>query len=754
MAKVYPRNPSSQLPDHRSTSDHLNEHPHNHDSVKKPTYAASFNRGGGGARAAGGRGGRGCCFRCGEPGHFIRECPVPAPSSRTNNTWREYLPSLHEPVKVDVIEFTDGSDKVKPKAVNSSNDALTNLEPVKFFSNKLPPKSVDESLLLAKIKEKEKELQLRDQEIDSLNTRLNKATAEWNLCRTKNEEMNLNMKKFQEDLEKSREEISNLREKDDEMYRRWCALNNELEEAKGELNEKIEELEDANEANESAVLEITRKTMDVEHWRKAAKAITSVLVAGADICSKTSELEFLVLYYSNRAAKRMSLGKFRKALDDCKVATRLDPSFLKVFLTAGNCHLVLGDIDDALYNYKKCLDSRMVCLDRRLIIEASDGLQKAEKVVSYISKLAELLQHKTFESATTALEVVEEALSISRYSEKLLEMKGEALLMLHKHEEVIQMCEQTLTSAEKNCVAIDDIDHMPNEDQVRPLKLWRWSLMARSNFHMAKFDLALSILEKYEQLAPSETKTQGPSSLSCATISELLRCKDEGNKAFKGGKYREAVEHYSNAIMQSIESKSFTAICLCNRAAARQALGEVTDAIADCNIAIALDGDYMKAISRRAKLHEKIRDYEHAAIDFQRLISLLEKKRERKYEDDITVARRHLSLMNKNMKKGNTLNLYLILGLKGSESGSEIKKAYHKAALRHHPDKAGKFLARSESGLDGHVWKEIFTTIHEEADKLFKKIGEAYAVLSDANKRFNYNLHDTTQDDYGWNFNE
>ncbi|MFS7968605.1 putative tetratricopeptide-like helical domain superfamily [Helianthus anomalus] len=144
----------------------------------------------------------------------------------------------------------------------------------------------------------------------------------------------------------------------------------------------------------------------------------------------------------------------------------------------------------------------------------------------------------------------------------------------------------------------------------------------------------------------------------------------EGNKAFKGGKYREAVEHYSNAIMQSMESKSFTAICLCNCAAARQALGEVTDAIADCNIAIALDGDYMKAlirffwmqaISRRAKLPEKIRDYEHAAIDFQRLIFLLEKKRERKYEDDITVAHRHLSLMNKNMKKGTTLNLYLIM---------------------------------------------------------------------------------------------
>ena len=47
---------------------------------------------------------------------------------------------------------------------------------------------------------------------------------------------------------------------------------------------------------------------------------------------------------------------------------------------------------------------------------------------------------------------------------------------------------------------------------------------------------------------------------------------------------------------------------------------------------------------------------------------------------------------------------------------------------------AGKFLTRSESGAEGDVLKEIFTTIHKDADKLFKIIGEAYAVLSDANK--------------------
>ncbi|KAI8031479.1 putative LRR receptor-like serine/threonine-protein kinase [Camellia lanceoleosa] len=46
-------------------------------------------------------------------------------------------------------------------------------------------------------------------------------------------------------------------------------------------------------------------------------------------------------------------------------------------------------------------------------------------------------------------------------------------------------------------------------------------------------------------------------------------------------------------------------------------------------------------------------------------------------------------------------------GIKPSDAGSKIKKAYRKAALRHHPDKDGQFLARSESGDDGQLWKEI-----------------------------------------------
>ncbi|GKD42186.1 DnaJ domain, zinc finger, CCHC-type, tetratricopeptide-like helical domain protein, partial [Tanacetum coccineum] len=473
-------------------------------------------------------------------------------------------------------------------------------------------------------------------------------------------------------------------------------------------------------------------------WKKREKAIVSFMVENVELCSQTSD-ELLVLYYTNRADIRMSSKKFRKAMDDCKMATDLDPGCLKALLINGSCHLDLGEIDEALSCYYKCLNSNMAQFDRSFTRKASDGLQDAKIVANSIKLSAELLQLKTFESATRAMEIVTKALSVSCHSEKLLKMKGEALFQLHKYEEVVQMCEQTLGMAKNNCDNIKDSKCLSDED------LWRWSLMSSSYYRMGKFDMSIIMFEKYEHVALSETKTKEPSLFSAVTVRELLQIKSAGNDAFQSGKYIEAVKHYTNAIM-SIESRPFAATCLCNRAAAHQNLGNVIDAIKDCNLAIALNGDYMKAISRRAGLHEKIRDYEHASLDLERLISLQE-KRSAEYVEDLKDSRQRLSSLKKYMEKGMSMDLYMILGLKRSESdGSEIKKAYDKAARS--PDEEGKFLAISESGADGRIWKEIKKTIHTDADKLFKKIREAYAVLSDSKKRKAYKLKLLTEDSW------
>lgn len=60
---------------------------------------------------------------------------------------------------------------------------------------------------------------------------------------------------------------------------------------------------------------------------------------------------------------------------------------------------------------------------------------------------------------------------------------------------------------------------------------------------------------------------------------------------------------------------------------------------------------------------------------------------------------------------------YKILGLNKSSSADEIKKAYRKLALKYHPDR---------------------NPDNKEAEERFKKISEAYAVLSDSEKKKQY----------------
>jgi DnaJ family protein C protein 7 len=468
------------------------------------------------------------------------------------------------------------------------------------------------------------------------------------------------------------------------------------------------------------------------------------VVSTADISG--SFIEALVLCYSNRATTRLALGKLRECLEDCRRASSLNPNFLKVHIRAGNCHLLFGEADEAIKYFSKCLErGNKVCLDRRITIEAADGVQSAKKVVDFTNRAAEYLKVKTSDAADNALVVINEALSISRYSEELLELKGEALFLLRKYEEAIQFCERTLDFAEKNFGGIDPKNSC--------LRLWRWRLMSKSYFYLGKLDVALDFIEKQEQIKSIDNKNQESSVTLAFTIRELLLRKNAGNDAFQIGKHKEAIEHYTAAISSSVESRPFAAVCFCNRAAAHQSLSQITDAIADCSLSIALDPSYTKALSRRATLHEMIRDYEQAANDLQKLVSILEKQCQDKSQKsagivkDLKRTRHRLSIAEEKARRGTPLDLYMILGIKSSDSASEIKKAYRKAALRHHPDKAGQFLARCEIGDDGYSYKEIAEKVHSDADRLFKIIGEAYAILSDTAKRTKYDLREEMRDE-------
>ncbi|GJR65720.1 DnaJ domain, zinc finger, CCHC-type, tetratricopeptide-like helical domain protein [Tanacetum coccineum] len=82
------------------------------------------------------------------------------------------------------------------------------------------------------------------------------------------------------------------------------------------------------------------------------------------------------------------------------------------------------------------------------------------------------------------------------------------------------------------------------------------------------------------ELAKRNCWTEELSIFSATIVHEILQIKGARNNAFQSGKFIKMVEHYTNAIMRNIKSRPFAAICLCNRAAAHQSLGNVIDAIA------------------------------------------------------------------------------------------------------------------------------------------------------------------------------
>ncbi|KAL8189386.1 hypothetical protein R6Q57_028952 [Mikania cordata] len=83
---------------------------------------------------------------------------------------------------------------------------------------------------------------------------------------------------------------------------------------------------------------------------------------------------------------------------------------------------------------------------------------------------------------------------------------------------------------------------------------------------------------------------------------------------------------------------------------------------------------------------------------------------------------------------GKISDFYEILGLKKECSEAEIENAYRKLAMRWHPDRC------SASGNSKGV---------EEAKQKFQAVQEAYAVLSDSNRRFLYDvgIHDSDDED-------
>lgn len=77
------------------------------------------------------------------------------------------------------------------------------------------------------------------------------------------------------------------------------------------------------------------------------------------------------------------------------------------------------------------------------------------------------------------------------------------ILQLRKYEEVIQLCEQTLSFAEKNFALAGNDEHLENKSgstwkRKSCVRLWRSCLISKCYFHVGRLEIALDLLEKQE----------------------------------------------------------------------------------------------------------------------------------------------------------------------------------------------------------------------------------------------------------------
>lgn len=112
--------------------------------------------------------------------------------------------------------------------------------------------------------------------------------------------------------------------------------------------------------------------------------------------------------------------------------------------------------------------------------------------------------------------------------------------------------------------------------------------------------------------------------------------KEKGNEAFYAKDFEEADAYYSRSLHYRADDPS----CWANRGLSRLKLNNAKGALEDCEMALAINPRYMKALHRKGKALYELARYEDAVQCFQ--LALMESPGNTQINGDLMVARRKL----------------------------------------------------------------------------------------------------------------
>ncbi|KAK3113815.1 hypothetical protein LTR53_008522 [Teratosphaeriaceae sp. CCFEE 6253] len=383
-------------------------------------------------------------------------------------------------------------------------------------------------------------------------------------------------------------------------------------------------------------------------------------------------------YLSNRAAAYMAAGRWLLALEDCKSADEVEPDNAKILHRLAKVLTSLGRPQEALDVYDR-IQPPATAKDRK----------PAQDMQSHVSQAQDSLQSGTSGSMVLhALDQAEKGLALTVSAPRKWKlMRGEALLKMANP--------NSLGSAQNLAM---DLLRQNNQDPEALV------LRGRALYGQGENDKAIQHFRQALQCDPDfKTAVQ-----YLRMVQKLDRMKEEGNAHFKYGRYPQAVDVYTQALDVDPANRGTNAKILNNRALCYSKQRKWREAREDCDKALAMDPSYTKARKTRAKALGESGDWEAAVREYKAIAE--QSPEEPGIAKEVKAAEMEL-------KKSKRKDYYKILGVEKDCQEQEIKRAYRKLAVIHHPDK--------NPGDEG-------------AEARFKDIQEAHETLIDAQKRERY----------------
>ncbi|KAK3989532.1 DnaJ subfamily C member 7 [Cladorrhinum sp. PSN332] len=391
-------------------------------------------------------------------------------------------------------------------------------------------------------------------------------------------------------------------------------------------------------------------------------------------------------YLGNRAAAFMAAGKWNDALDDCKRSVDLDPRNSKMLLRLARIYTSIGLPEEAIATFARIQPA-----------PSTKDTSAAKEMLRHIRAASSALKDGTAASMVLhPLDQAEKLLGVGALKPRKWQlMRGEALLKMG----------DVNSLGETQNIAMSLLRYNSQDPEALVLR-------GRALYATGENDKAIQHFRKALSCDPDFRDAIK----WLRTVQRLDKTKEEGNNEYKAGRWQAAFDKYTAALEIDPSNKGTNSKLYQNRALCRLKLKQYDEAVTDCEKAVSLDPSYLKARKTKATALGCAEKWEAAVREWKSIQELDPEDRSIAKE----VRRAELEL-----KKSLRKDYYKILGIEKTATETEIKKAYRKLAIVHHPDK---------------------NPGDKTAEARFKDISEAYETLSDPQKRERYDSGVDLQD--------